>query len=134
MRMHTSGLAPGGQIDMRTSNGKYTGMVGEVLEFDPPRRYVHTFRFTQYDDPPCTVVYELQEEGDQVRFRLTVEDLPTGTKTAGQMKKGGTMIVNSLRAIVETGKPPLGTRLLYVIFKLSEPFSPKKTLSANWPL
>ena len=31
----------------------------EVTEFDPPRRFAHTFRFTQYDDPECTVLYEI---------------------------------------------------------------------------
>ena len=113
MQMHTDGLRPGGKLRMRTRNGKYTGAVGEVTEFDPPRRLAHTFRFTQYDDPPCKVIYDLAEEGDKVRFRLTVEDLPKGTRTAKQMQQGGTMIVNTLKAIVETGRPTLGTRLLY---------------------
>ena len=45
-RMHTNGLEPGGKIHMRSGNGKYTGVVGEVLEFDPPNRFVHTFKFT----------------------------------------------------------------------------------------
>ena len=48
MRLETDGLKPGGQIRMRSPSGKYTGVVGEVLEFKPPYRYVHTFRFTQF--------------------------------------------------------------------------------------
>ena len=134
MRLHTEGLEPGAKMQMRTGNGKYTGMVGEVLEFDPPRRFVHTHRFTQYDDPPCKVVYDLQEEGDQVRFTLTVEDLPKGTKTAKSMKQGGPMIVKTLKAIVETGRPSPGIRMLYGMFKLMEPFSPKRLRAENWPL
>ena len=133
-RMHTDGLRPGGQIRMRTGNGKYTAVVGEVLEFDPPRRFVHTFRFTQYDDPPSKVIYELEEVSGGVKFTLTVEDMPVGTKSAKQMKQGGKMIVTTLKAIVETGKPPLGIRVLYGFFGLMEPFSPARTKSENWPL
>src|SRR5215212_3189107 len=61
MRLHTPGLKPGAPIRMRTTSGKYTGVIGEVLEFDPPRKYSHTFKFTNFDDPPCTVTYELRE-------------------------------------------------------------------------
>jgi uncharacterized protein YndB with AHSA1/START domain len=132
MRLHTDGLKPGGRVRMRTKNGKYTGVVGEVLEFDPPHRYAHTFRFTQHDDPPCKIIYELKEVEGGVEFSLIAEDIPAGTKTAKNMKQGGEMIVKTLKAIVETGKPPLGVRAMYVAFKLMEPFSPKKTLSSHW--
>lgn len=133
-RMHTDGLKPGGKIRMRSGNGKYTAVVGEVTEFDPPHRYAHTFRFTNFDDPPCMVIYDLKQEGSGVRFTLTVDDMPSGTKTAKQMKQGGTMIVNTLKAIIETGRPTFGIRMLYVLFKLMEPFSPASTRSENWPL
>jgi uncharacterized protein YndB with AHSA1/START domain len=134
MQLHTTGLAPGAALQMRTANGKYTGMVGEVLEFDPPRRFVHTHKFTQYDDPLVKVIYDLKPEGDSVRFTLTVEGLTPGTKTSKQMVMGGPMIAKTLKAIVETGRPTLGTRLLYGVFGLLEPFSPKSTLASNWPL
>jgi len=132
-RMHTDGLKPGGQIRMRTDSGAYTSVVGHVLEFDPPRRFVHTMAFTNLDDPPSTVEYDLEEQGDQVRFRLTVT-MPVGTKSAKQMRQGGTMIVNTLKRIVETGRPSFGIRLLYRLFKLLEPTSPKRCRTENWPL
>ena len=50
------------------------------------------------------------------------------------MLQGGTMIVNALKAIVETGRPGFGTRMLYVLFDLLEPLSPASTKSENWPL
>ena len=78
MRLDTPGLRPGAKIRMRTPNGKYTGVVGEVLEFDPPRRYAHTFKFTQYDDPPCRVIYELKPVEGGVEFTLTCADMPAG--------------------------------------------------------
>ena len=55
--LDTDGLAPGNRICMRTAAGKYTGVVGKGLEFDPPHHYAHTFRFTQLEDAPCTVTY-----------------------------------------------------------------------------
>ena len=33
-----------------------------------------------------------------------------------------------------TGRPPLGTRLMYVAFGLMEFVLPKRTRSENWPL
>src|SRR6266480_3250448 len=80
MRLHTTGLKPGAPIRVRTKSGTYTPIVGEVLEFDPPHRYAHTFRFTQYDDPPCKVTYDLKEVTGGVEFTLTISDLPEGTK------------------------------------------------------
>lgn len=133
-RMHVGTLAAGSKLAMRTPDGKYTGVVGEILEFDPPRRFVHTFRFTAYDDPPCKVVYDLEPVAGGVQFTLTIEDLAPGTKTAKNMLQGGTMIVNTLKAVMETGKPRLGIRLLFVLFKLMQPLSPKKCRSENWPV
>jgi uncharacterized protein YndB with AHSA1/START domain len=133
-QLHTSGLRPGGKMRMRTKSGKYTVVAGDILEFNPPRRYAHTFRFAQYDDPPCKVIYDLKEVEGGVEFTLTVEDMPAGTKTAKQMTQGGTMIVNTLKAVVETGRPSFGTRVLYKLFRVLEPLSPKSTRSEHWPL
>ena len=132
-RLHTPGLAVGAPIRMRSADGKYTGVVGEVLEFDPPRRYAHTFKFTNFDDPPCKVIYDLKEVAGGVEFTLTCADVPAGTKTAKRMVPGADMITKTLKAVVETGRPTFGTRMLYVLFKLLAPLTPKKCLSSNWP-
>ena len=134
MRLETDGLKPGGQIRMRSPSGKYTGVVGEVLEIQPPHRYVHTFRFTQFDDPPCTVIHELKEVADGVEYTLTHENMQAGTKTAKQMNQGGPMICSTLKALVERGRPAFGVRLLHVFFKILEPLTPKKCRSENWPV
>jgi uncharacterized protein YndB with AHSA1/START domain len=134
MRMHTTGLKTGAPMQMRTISGKYAGVVGEVLEFDPPRRFAHTFKFTNLNDPPCKVIYELREAGGGCEFTMILEDLPVGTKTAKQMKQGATMILNTLKAVMETGRPSFGTRMLFGIFRLTEPLSPKSMRVENWPL
>ena len=133
-RMDVGLLAPGSKIAMRTPDGKYTGVVGEITEFDPPRRFGHTFKFTNFDDPPCRVVYDLEEVAEGVQFTLTIHELPMGTKTEKQMVKGGTMIVNTLKSVIETGKPSLGTRMLFGLFKLLAPTTPKKCRSEHWPV
>ena len=134
LMLHTDGLRPGARVHLRTPSGKHTGAVGEVLEFEPPRRYTHTFRFTSYDDPPFRVTYDLTEVPDGVEFRLLLQGLPSGTRTAKEMKRGGTMIARTLKAIVESGRIPLDTRLLYGVFRILEPFSPRRTRAEHWPL
>ncbi len=133
-RMHVRELKPGARLAMRSPDGKYTGVVGEILEYVPQKRFSHTFQFTNFDDPPCKVTYELEPVDGAVQFTLTIGDLPAGTKTAKQMVQGGTMIVNTLKAFIETGQPSFGTRMLYVLFKVMAPFSPKRCLSKNWPI
>lgn len=138
-RLHTSGFEPGAAIQMRSANGKYVLVVGEVLEFDPPHRYAHTFRFTSLQDPPCRVSYDLVEVEDGVEFTLTVNDMPVGTQTAKHMQTGGQSIVNTLKAVVERGKPAIGTRLMYATQSVLGPLLMplvfgKKCRRENWPL
>lgn len=133
-QMHRLALGPGSPIRMRTPNGKYTSVVGEILEVNPPYRFSHTMRFTAYDDPYCRVTYDLREVPGGVEFTLTSEGVKAGTKTAKAMTRGGDFIVRTLKAIVENGRPPLGTRLLYGMFSLLEPLSPARSRSERWPL
>jgi uncharacterized protein YndB with AHSA1/START domain len=132
--LHTRGLVPGSHMQMRTGSGKHTLVVGEVIEVDPPHRFVHSHRFTQYDDPVCQVAYELKPVTSGVEVTLRVSGMPEGTRTAKSMQQGGHAILKSLKAIAETGRPSLGTRLMYVAFDLLEFVLPKRTRSEHWPL
>ena len=128
------GLAPGAAMQMRTGTGKQVLVVGEVVACEPPDRVVHTHRFTQHDDPVCQVSYELKPVGSGVEVTLRVIGLPEGTPTAKSMSSGGTMILNSLKAICETGRPSFGTRLMYWMFDRMEFVLPARTRSEHWPL
>ena len=132
--LHTTGLVPGGHMQMRTGSGKHVLVVGEVLEVDPPHRFVHSHRFTQYDDPVCRVAYELKPVADGVEVTLRVSDMPAGTRTAKSMQQGGDMILKTLKTIAETGQPPLRMRLMYSAFDLLEFVLPSRTRSEHWPL
>ena len=132
--MHTTGLRPGGRMQMRTVSGDHVIVDGDVLEYSPPYRFAHTHRFTQMDDPVCKVVYDLKPVTGGIEVTLTVEDLPVGTKTAKSMEDGAMFILSNLKAIVEQGKPPFKTRLMYGMFGAMEFVLPKRTKSEHWPL
>jgi hypothetical protein len=128
------GLVRGRKMQMRTGSGRHAIVAGEVVEHTPPSRFAHTHRFTQHDDPSCTVVYDLRKVEGGVEVTLTVENIPAGTKTETEMMRGGDFMLKTLKAIVETGRPPLGTRLMYAMFGALEFVLPAKTKSGNWPL
>ncbi len=132
--LHTTSLAPGAPVRMRTPNGRFTGVVGEVLELDPPNKYSHTFKFTNLDDPICIVEYELKSIEGGTEFTLIVKDAPAGTKTEKYMTSGGKMIVAALKYWVENGKPSMTSRMIGIVNALTGPFTPKVSLSENWPL
>jgi uncharacterized protein YndB with AHSA1/START domain len=133
--LHTrDGLAAGSPMQMRTGSGKRTLVVGEIVECDRPRRFAHTHRFTQYDDAPCEVRYELKPVDGGVEVTLRVSGVTAGSKTAKDMASGGAMIVNTLKTICETGQPSLGTRLMHLMFKHLEFVLPARTKSEHWPL
>lgn len=132
--MHTTGLKPGAQIRMRTSCGKYTGVVGEILEVDPPYRFSHTFKFTQREDPPCKVIYELKEVEGGTEFTLISDELVEGSATAKDMIGGSAIIAKTLKGLLEDGKPPMSSRFILFMCWIMKPFTPKVSLSDRWPL
>lgn len=132
--LHAQSLAPGQRIQMRTAGGGKVIVVGEVVDFDPPHRFAHTFRFTQYDDPPCTVIYELRPVAGGIEVSLVVENLPVGTRTAKSMDSGSRSILDTLKRVIETGRPSWGTRLMYAVFDRMEFALPKRCDATRWPL
>jgi uncharacterized protein YndB with AHSA1/START domain len=133
--LHLKGrAAPGAAIQMRTGSGRHTLVVGEVKVWEPPHRFAHSHRFTQFDDPVCEVHYELKPSAQGVEVTMRIVDLPAGTATAKSMGSGGTQILAALKAICETGRPAFGTRLMYRVFDWMEFVLPARTKSERWPL
>ena len=133
-RCHTTKLELDAPVRMRSANGKYAAVVGEVLEFDPPHRYSHTFKFTSLDDPLCKVTYDLKEVDGGTQFTLINENVPAGTKTEKYMEQGAKFIAETLKAVVETGKPTFGQKAMLFMMGLSAPFTPAKCRSEHWPM
>jgi uncharacterized protein YndB with AHSA1/START domain len=133
-RLDTTELGIGAPVRMNSKDGKYTSVVGEVLEWDPPYVYSHSFKFTSLDDPYCKVTYRLKEVDGGTEFMLINENVPAGTKTAKYMEQGGTFITETLKAVVESGKPPLKNRLILWIIGMTAFMTPALCRSENWPL
>lgn len=133
--LHSRGaLGAGVPMQMRTGSGKHVIVDGTVEVFEPPHRFVHTHRFTQYDDPVCRVSYELKPVGDGVEVTLRVLGMPSGTPTAKSMSGGGHRILATLKAICETGRPSTGTRIMYWLFDHLEFVLPARTKREHWTL
>lgn len=129
----TPGLAVGAPIRMVSKDGKYATVVGDVLEFEPPYRYAHTFKFTNLDDPVCVVRYRLEEVAGGTEFTLINEGVPAGTKTENYMTSGGDFITKNLKALIETGKATLSGRFALWMMGLAAVFTPKECRAELWP-
>jgi len=121
-----SDLKPGSPYRYTTADGKRTLFRGTILEVDPPRRFAITFKFPGEKEPVAKVVYELEAVPGGVRVTI-VHELDPATKEGRSAAGGWTTFLSNLRAVLETGKPPLGTRIQYFVFRtFILPFMPKE--------
>ncbi len=80
-----------------------------ILECDPPRRYVHTWR-SLYDaemaaEDESRVTWEIEPaEGGTSRLTLIHDRLEGAPKTAASVV-GWTYILSNLKTLIETGEP-----------------------------
>jgi uncharacterized protein YndB with AHSA1/START domain len=86
---------------------------GEVLEADPPRRLVTTWR-ALYDpetaaEPSSRVSWEIEPAGEAVTKLTVVHDrLEAAPKTAANVAGGWSFVLSGLKTLLETGES-LGT-------------------------
>jgi uncharacterized protein YndB with AHSA1/START domain len=132
-RLVTPGLELGAPIRMRTPNDKYTGVAGEVLEFDPPHRYAISFKFTNMDDPPCKITYVLKEVDEGTEFTLIQSDMAPGSKTEKTMKQGVNFVLQTLKADAEDKPLPFMSKFILFMCAITTPFMSKKSLAEKWP-
>ena len=81
--------------------------VGEVLEFDRPRRLSYTFHHVLSEaarkERPTKVVFVLEPHGKLVKLTLTHEDFEAGSKLLDGISKGWPAILAGLKTMLETG-------------------------------
>lgn len=80
---------------------------GDVLECDPPRKLVHTWRV--HWDPALShelskVSYLIEQKGENCKLTV-IHELEEAPLTAAQVKGGWPTIISSLKTLLETGKP-----------------------------
>ncbi len=118
-------LKPGTPYRYTTPDGKRTFIKGTILEVDPPRRLVLTFKFVGAKEPEAKVTYELAAAGEGVRVTIVHEGLDVGSRQGRRVAGGWRDILANLRSVLETGGLPLGTRIKYAVFKVLMPLLPK---------
>ena len=76
---------------------------GQILEYDPPRRLSHSFQ-PMHDakfsgEQPSRVVYELEQQRDQVKLTVTHDDFAEDSKVFASISKAGRSCFRASRAI-----------------------------------
>jgi uncharacterized protein YndB with AHSA1/START domain len=130
----SAGMKPGSAYRMVSNADKVVAVIGEILEMDPPRRMVTSFRMTALSDPASKVIYTLKEVPEGTEFQLITENIVAGTKMEKSMASGGNFIVKNFKAYVETGKVTFGARMELAMYDLMAPMIPKAMRAENWPL
>lgn len=122
-----SQLVPGAKLRYYSPNRKRVFVVGEILEIDPPARLRHTYLFTTRAETPTVVTWELEEIPDGCRVTLTHGGFTDQTTTHQEVVGGWRMILEAMKAELETGRLPLKTRVMYGLMGAMSPFLPKQT-------
>jgi len=103
----TSEWQPGSPYRYLTPDGN-SMLDGEVVEIDPPRRLVTTFK-PQWpgveDEPVTTVIFEIEPAGEVSKLRLIHEGLIAGNPLTSGVRDGWSQILSSMKTLLETGKP-----------------------------
>lgn len=120
-------LRPGGSYrgwtndEMRAQGAPDLGVDGEVIESDPPRKLVQTWRLVMDDaiaaEGFTQLTYEIDPRSDGLT-KLTVTHDLTGAPRhasilAGELEEGGagggwSYVLSGLKTLLETGKPMPG--------------------------
>ncbi|MBT8413801.1 MAG: SRPBCC domain-containing protein [Boseongicola sp.] len=130
----TDGLKPGASYRMVNPKKKIAMVVGEVIAFEPPRLYAHTFQMTNIDEPPCKVTYELVEKDGGTEFSLIIENAVEGGKLIKEMVSAQAFIGGNLKALCETGRPAFSGRMVGVLSPIFGMLAKKQQRIENWPL
>jgi uncharacterized protein YndB with AHSA1/START domain len=81
---------------------------GEVVECDPPRRLIYTFRPEFSEEARAMgysrVSFTIEPHERMVKLTLVHDELPD-QKTADAFREGWAPILSSLKTFLETGKP-----------------------------
>lgn len=128
------GLKPGAHYRMVHPNKKVAMVVGEVIAFDPPHIYAHTFQMTNIDEPPCKVTYALVEKDGGTEFTLTIENAIEGGKLIKEMAGAQGFIGSNLKALCETGSPAFTGRMVGVLSPIFGLLAKSSQRIEHWPL
>ncbi|HEX6866042.1 MAG TPA: SRPBCC family protein [Caulobacteraceae bacterium] len=94
---------------MRFANADNSrGFFGEVLETDPPKRLVFTFRHNsaaEHPEGPSVVTYELEEADGRTKLTVTHARFHEDGELRRSISGGWPLVLSSLKSYLETGEP-----------------------------
>lgn len=106
-------------------------VVGKVVEVDPPKRFVHTYRFTDLDESDSLVTWDFEQIPTGVRVTVTHGQWTDQDKTHKRVGRGWKMILKTVKAVLEDRKPPFMVRAMYGMMGALDFMNPPKSLSEN---
>ena len=124
---------PGSRMIYKSPDGKRVFIIGEVKEFDPPKRFVHTFRFTNLPETPTLVEWTLEEKGGVTRVTVVHSKFVDQQKTSDSVKTSWEDILGNIKQVVETGDVGFKTRMMNSMMSAFMFMAPKDTLVENIP-
>jgi uncharacterized protein YndB with AHSA1/START domain len=102
-----SSWEPGSAYRYASADGG-TLLDGEVLEYDPPRKLVTTFRPLFAGEQAATniskVTYVIEPSGTACKLSITHDDLLADSPETASIKTGWAQIFSSLKSLLETGE------------------------------
>jgi uncharacterized protein YndB with AHSA1/START domain/DNA-binding transcriptional ArsR family regulator len=99
---------PGSSYRYTYLNGDLA-LEGEILEIDPPRKLVTTFKPTWdqrlAEGSPSTVTWEIVSMGEVCKLSLIHEGVDPETFASAGLDLGWTQVISGLKTFLETGQP-----------------------------
>lgn len=100
---------PGSPVIYRYADGRGDVMKGEVIESDPPRKLVISWRFVTRPEfeaeKPSRATFEILDKGNGVvQLAVTHDDFPPDSETFRAINPGWPPILSSLKSLLETGE------------------------------
>ena len=106
-------------------------VVGKVVEVEPEKRFVHTYRFTDLNETESLVTWDFEEIPTGVRVTVTHGQWTDHEQTIKRVSGGWKMILKTLKAVVEGRKAPFMVRAIYTMMAAMDFMNPKQTLTEN---
>ena len=123
---------PGGELRYRSPDGAHTFIIGRVARVDEPRAFEHTFAFSNLDDPPSAVLWDIEPTGpESCRVTVTHGGFHEETRTLKAVRSAWPDILERFRRVCEGRGLALGDRMKYFVMRLSRPLLPKSLRTEN---
>jgi uncharacterized protein YndB with AHSA1/START domain len=110
-------LRPGGRWRFVTDDLQRLLAGGEILVFEPPRRFAQTFAAADLDDPPSRITIELEAVPGGTTVELVHDGFAAETTTYQRFRRAHPLALSAMKSVLETGELPLRARIYTAIFK-----------------